>query len=293
MLSVRFWGVRGSIPTPGQDTVIYGGNTSCIELRADERLVIIDLGTGARPLGDWLMENDLKKYGKIETDIFLTHTHWDHIMGFPMFNPIYTVGTQLRIISPVTLEADSLKSVIETQLSYQYWPIRAGELAAKVTYSQINETTMDLGGGLIVKSKFLNHPAFCLGYRFEYKGKSAVTVYDHEMYRNLFTDDEAKEEGEAAAEEENEKIKQFIKGADIVIHDAQYTNEKYQRHIGWGHCSYEQAVKSTAGLGIKKLVFFHHDPVNTDSNLLEIEKSFKGNLETEILMAKEGLILEA
>ncbi|MDR2596706.1 MAG: MBL fold metallo-hydrolase, partial [Treponema sp.] len=95
MLSVRFWGVRGSIPCPGPDTVIYGGNTTCLEIRADDRLLIADLGTGLRSLGDWLMTNDLKKYGKIKADIFVTHTHWDHILGFPMFTPAYIRGTEL------------------------------------------------------------------------------------------------------------------------------------------------------------------------------------------------------
>jgi len=301
MLTVRFWGVRGSLPTPGPDTVIYGGNTSCMEIRADDRLLIFDLGSGVRPLGEWLIKNDLKKFGKISADILLTHTHWDHIMGFPMFTPIYIPGTELRITGPLSLESDNLKSVIETQFSYQYWPVREGELAAAISYNQIKEEEIDLGNGLTVQSKFLNHPILCLGYRVNYQGKSIATVYDHEPFRNLFASSPEEEgfnndtvmEGEIAAAEENEKIRQFVKGADIVIHDAQYTNEEYATHTGWGHSSYEHAVETTAGMNVKKLVLYHHEPTRTDAELIELEKIYANNTEPQIIMAKEGLILEA
>ena len=291
MLSVRFWGVRGSLPTPGPDTVVYGGNTSCLEIRAGERLIIIDLGTGARPLGDWLIKNDLNKYGKIKADIFITHTHWDHIMGFPMFTPIYMPETELNITGPVSLENEDIKTVIENQLSHKYWPVRAEELAAKIEYNQLNEGVFDLGGGLTLNAKFLSHPIFCLGYRFNYQNKSIATVYDHEPFRNLFTDSESAKEGETAAAEENEKIRQFIKGADIVIHDAQYTSEEYSTHKGWGHCSYDHAIQTASGMDVKQLVLFHHEPTRTDAQLDKIGKSYANNLSPEIIMAKEGMVL--
>jgi len=301
MLSVRFWGVRGSIPCPGPDTVIFGGNTSCLEIRAGEKLVIVDLGTGLRPLGDWLRENDLKKHGKIDADIFLSHTHWDHIMGFPMFSPIYHPGTSLRITAPLSYEDDSLKQIIENQLSYRYWPVRADELAARIEYNQINETTLDLGSGLTVVSKYLNHPISCMGYRFNYEGKSIAAVFDHEPFRNLFVvgreedvyDEQASKEGEIAAAEENEKIRAFLKGADIIIHDAQYSQDEYTRHIGWGHASCTHAVEAAQAAGAGTLVFFHHDPAHTDSQLEQIEKKYANNESARIIMAREGLVLEA
>ena len=292
MLSVRFWGVRGSIPTPGPDTVIYGGNTSCLEIRADERLIIIDLGSGVRPLGDWLLENDYKKYGKIDADIFLTHTHWDHIIGFPVFSLVYTEGTRFRIYAPVSMENISLKSIIENQLSHQYWPVMASELAAEIEYFQINETTVDLGGGITVATKFLNHPIFCLGYRIDFRGKSIVTIYDHEIYPVLLPGNtDYDKETALEAEQENEKIRQFAKGADILIHDAQYSRESYPSHKGWGHCSYEHAVQSAADNDVKTLVFFHHEPAHKDSQLEQIEKSYANNKQPSIIMAKEGLTL--
>jgi ribonuclease BN (tRNA processing enzyme) len=247
------------------------------------------------------MANDFKKYGKIKADIFITHTHFDHILGFPMFTPVYIKGTELRITGPVSFEDDTLEDVVETQFSYRYWPVRAEELSAHIEYNQIKETTLDLGEGLSVTSKFLNHPVLCLGYRFNYKGKSIAVIFDHEPFYNLFkkndddksSDEETVKEGEIAAAEENEKIAKFIKGADILIHDAQYTEEAYLKHVGWGHASYSHAVKAKALGEAKKLVFFHHDPGYTDEQLEQLEKKYAKGMETEILMAKEGMILQA
>ena len=304
MLSVRFWGVRGSIPCPGRDTVEFGGNTSCLEIRAGSRLIIIDMGTGAKPLGDRIAANDLKN-GPLNMDIFITHTHWDHIMGFPMFTPVFIPGTKMRILGPVSFDDDTLASILEDQLSYRYWPVRYSELAAKIEYQQLKETTMDLGGGLKLTTKIMNHSILCLGYRFDYEGKSIVTAYDHEPFRNIFPtdpddpgyDEEAAEEGEAAAREENERMLHFFSGADILIHDAQYTSEEFTKHLGWGHSFYDYAAESACKAGVKKLVFFHHDPIRTDQQLQDIEtqyrKQFKGKEGPECIVAREGLTLEA
>jgi ribonuclease BN (tRNA processing enzyme) len=284
--------------------VKYGGNTSCLEIRADERLVIIDFGTGIKPLGDWLMTNDFKK-GPIDTDIFITHTHWDHIMGFPMFSPIFFPSSKLRIRGPVSYEDDTLESIIGAQLSYRYWPVRQSELSARIEYDQIKETSLDLGDGLWVTTKYLNHPILCLGYRFEYKGKSIVTAYDHEPFRNLFPtdpadpsyDEDAAREGEQVAREENEKILRFFLGADVLIHDTQYTAAEYKAHLGWGHSSYEYAINSAHKARVKKLVLFHHDPNRTDEQLEQLEKEYRakvlGKTRMEVMMAREGLVVEA
>jgi phosphoribosyl 1,2-cyclic phosphodiesterase len=304
MLSVRIWGARGSIPCPGKDTVVFGGNTACLEIRADKRLVIVDIGTGSRPLGDWLMAHDFKQ-GPIDTDIFITHTHWDHIMGFPMFAPLFIPSTKLRIRGPVSSEDEPLKSIIGTQLSYRYWPVRLSELSANIVYDQIQETTLDLGDGLRVITKYLNHPLLCLGCRFEYQGKSIVTAYDHEPFRNLFPtdpadpryDEDVAREGEAAAIEENKRQFRFLKGADILILDAQYTTKEYKAHPGWGHSSYEYAIKTAHKAGAQKLILFHHDPNSTDARLARLEGAYQrwahGKIPLQIMMAREGLTVEA
>ncbi|HOX48644.1 MAG TPA: MBL fold metallo-hydrolase [Spirochaetia bacterium] len=305
MLSLTIWGDRGSMPTPGPDTVVFGGNTSCLEIRAGSRLVIVDAGSGIRQLGDKLMREDLKK-GPIDTDIFITHTHWDHIMGFPMFTPIYVPGTRLRIHGPITYEDDTLEQVLGSQLSYRYWPVRQEELAAKIEYEQIKETTIDLGEGLTVRTKYLNHPILCLGYRFEYEGKSIVTAYDNEPFRNVFPtdpadpryDEEAAREGDAAAAEENEKLLRFYRGADILVHDTQYTAKEYVAgKIGWGHSSYEFAVNAAHKTGVKKLLLFHHDPNRSDAELQELElfyqERLRGRTGLQAEMAREGKTYQA
>ena len=303
MLSVRFWGVRGSIPCPGRSTIEYGGNTTCLEIRADERLVIVDLGTGVRPLGDFLIENNANS-GPMDMDILISHTHWDHIMGFPMFSPIFVPGTKMRIWGPVSINDDSLKSIISNQLSYRYWPVRQSELAAKIHFEELTETSLDMGRELQLSTKFLNHPILCLGYRFEYQGKTIVTAFDHEPFRNIFPtnpedpgyNEEVAKEGERAAREENDRILRFFDGADILIHDAQYTSEEYEKHLGWGHSSYDYAIEAACQAGVKKLIFTHHEPGSSDEILGSLEAKLKKEAEEknlEVIMAREGLKVEA
>jgi phosphoribosyl 1,2-cyclic phosphodiesterase len=303
MLSVRFWGVRGSMPCPGPDTVLFGGNTACLEIRAEDRLIIIDSGTGIRPLGEKLLSGNYIN-GPVNADIFITHTHWDHIMGFPVFGPLFSPKSVLRIRGPVSSDEDTLESIIGTQLSYKFWPVRQNELAAKIEYGQLKETTIDLDGGVKVITKYLNHPILCLGYRFEYKGKVIVTLYDHEPYRNIFPvdpndpgyDKDAALEGEAVAKEENEKIINFSKDADILIHDSQFTQTEYEKHMGWGHSSYDIAINTAIQAAAKKLIFYHHDPARTDWQLDNLEKNYQSLIADkglEVFMAREGLTLNA
>lgn len=302
-MRIRFWGVRGSIPCPGPNTQKYGGNSACIELRvgADERLIIVDAGSGIRDLGTYLMKNDLPK-GPINTSMFLSHTHWDHIMGFPYFTPIYIPGTKLNVYGPVTFEDDPLEAVVGGQMKYRYFPVNMGELASNIEYIRLKETPkMDLGDGLHVVTKLLNHPITALGYRFEYNGKTVCTCYDTEPFRNLFiTDpedpnyDEAMAiEGEEVAKEQNLAIEEFFAGADLLIHDAQYTEEEYQAmRIGWGHSSFEYAVAAANRAGVKKLALFHHDPDRTDAQIDELAKKYcePGRYGgTDVFFAREGM----
>jgi len=305
-IRVTFWGVRGSIPTPGPKTVKYGGNTACLELRfgKEERLIIIDAGSGIRELAGAILAKDLKK-GPINTKIFLTHTHWDHIMGFPFFTPNFIPGTQLEVYGPVSFEDDPLEKVVGGQLQYRYFPVNIDQLAAAITYSRLKEDTLDLGGGLKLTTKYLNHPITVLGYKFEYEGKAFCTAYDHEPYRNLFEsqpdepgyDEATVREGAQAAQEENEKVQAFFAGADILVHDTQYTGKEYQAgKQGWGHSSFEWAINAAHRAGVKHLVLFHHEPTRSDQELEGIYNRcvarIKGRTSLVVSVAEEGKSIE-
>ena len=301
----KFWGVRGSIPCPGPTTYKYGGNTACIELRfpGTDRIVIIDAGSGIRELGNHLVANELPK-GPLVADIFLTHTHWDHILGFPFFAPIYIPGTRLNIYGPVTFENDSLRNIVGGQLSYQYFPIRQSELAADISYHSLKEEKVELEDGIVITTKYLNHPIACLGYRIESNGKTFCTAYDTEPFQNLFCTDPADPtydegmatEGELVAREQNERLEAFIAGADLLVYDAQYTREEYEAsRRGWGHTAIEDVVSLAQKLGIRSTALFHHEPVRTDDQLDELAATHCNpgqSNHSEIFFAREGMQIE-
>lgn len=304
MMKIKFWGVRGSIPCPGPTTQKYGGNGACIELRLGKRIVIIDAGSGIRELGNYLMAHDMPD-GPISADLFLSHTHWDHIMGFPYFVPIYVPTTKLNVYGPVSFEEDPLEEVVGGQMKYRYFPVNVGELSSNIEYIRLSENPgIDLGGGLKVVTKFLNHPVTTLGYRFEYEGKVFCTCYDTEPFCNLFiTDPEHPEydeamaiEGEEVAREQNILLEQFFAGADLLVYDAQYTQEEYlANRIGWGHTPMEHAIEAAQRNGVKKLALFHHDPDRTDEQLDELAKTYcqpgkYGDL--EVFFARERSLFE-
>ena len=302
-MKLKFWGVRGSIACPGPDTVHFGGNTACLEIRFEDvnRRIIVDAGSGIRLLGREIAKNRDQGGPPTRDDIFITHTHWDHIMGFPFFEPIYQQGTELNIYGPVTYEEDTLAQVVGDQLRYRYFPVLHSDLAAKLTYHQIGEDVLDLGDGIVVRTKYLNHTLLCLGYRFEYRGKALCTAFDTEPFRNLFTCDPAApdfdadlfEEGRQAAAEENAKLVAFYRNADILIHDTQYTAAEYaQAKEGWGHAYFEYAIAAARGADVKNLFLFHHDPFRTDAELLALERELRASVPPEaglkVAMAREG-----
>jgi phosphoribosyl 1,2-cyclic phosphodiesterase len=301
-MKIKFWGVRGSIPSPGAQYVKYGGNTLCVELYLEDidRLIIIDAGSGLRLLGNHMITEG-PAGGSLETDIFLTHTHLDHINGYPFFAPIFQAGTRLKIYGPVTYEDDSLETVIGGQLSYRYFPVRQEELTARIEYLNLKEGRFDLGDGIRLITKYLNHPLLCLGFRFEYKGKICCTAYDTEPFQNLFItdphdpayDEIMAHQGEAAARDENHRVEEFFAGADLLIHDAQYTRQEYDTgKRGWGHSPIEYAIEAAMRSQVKRLALFHHDPMRTDAQLDELAKLHceSGNTgNTEAFFAREGM----
>ncbi|MDA8163468.1 MAG: MBL fold metallo-hydrolase [Desulfobacteraceae bacterium] len=298
-MRVKIWGVRGSIPCPGPHTVKYGGNTVCLEVRFPEtdRLVIIDAGSGIRELGNFLMANDRTR-GPINTEIYLTHTHWDHIMGFPFFIPAYLPDTRLRIHGPVSYEEDSLESIVGGQMTYRYFPVRQTELAADISYHDLKEGRRDLGDGIVLTTKYLNHPVLCLGYRFEHGGKVFCTAYDTEPFRNLFItdpshpayDEAMAAEGDLVAQEQNRLVEEFFAGADLLIHDSQYTEAEYRASkLGWGHSSFEGAIAAASRAGVKKLLLFHHEPVRTDAEFDRLAETYGRKDGPEVIVAREGM----
>jgi len=300
-MKITFWGVRGSIPCPGRDTYRYGGNTPCIELSFEnmDRSLIIDAGSGIRELGNLLMTRDFPK-GQLNIEIFLTHTHWDHIIGLPFFTPLYIPGAKVRIYGPASSDGNSLQEIVGSQFSYHYFPIRHAELAAQIDYVELKEGFCDLRDGIILKTKFLNHPVMCLGYRFECRGLVFCTLYDTEPFRNVFIDDPANpaynegmhREGELIAAEENRRVEEFISGADTVVYDGQYTLREYESgKIGWGHTPCEYAIAAAARAGVKRLCLFHHDPLRTDDELDQLTEALcrphlSGGM--DVFFAREG-----
>lgn len=278
----------------------YGGNTPCLEIyfTAIKRRIIIDAGSGIRELGNHLVATELPQ-GPIQTDLFLTHTHWDHIMGFPFFTPIYIPSTKLKVYGPVTYEEDTLDKIVGGQLSYRYFPVREAELAAKIEYVQLKEGRFDLGDGIVLITKYLNHPILCLGYRFEYQNKVLCTAYDTEPFRNLFCSDPEDpaydpamaQDGDLVAREQNELVEDFFKKADLLIHDTQYTQEEYQAtKFGWGHTPMEHAIASAQRAEVKQMALFHHDPMRTDDQLDVLAKTFcTGEQSVKYFFAREGM----
>jgi phosphoribosyl 1,2-cyclic phosphodiesterase len=305
MMKIKFWGVRGSIPSPGPDFVKYGGNTLCVELRLKDlnRLIIIDAGSGLRLLGNQLMGRQVSAE-PLRIDIFLTHTHLDHILGFPFFAPIFHPDTRLTIHGPVTCEEESLETVLGGQLSYRYFPVRQAELAANIAYVNLKEGRFDIGDGIGLTTKYLNHPLLCLGFRFEYDGKICCTAYDTEPFQNLFISDphdpafdaNMAHEGLAAARDENRRLEEFFANADLLIHDAQFTRQEYDTSKrGWGHSPLEYAIKSAIRSQVKRLALFHHDPMRTDAQLDDLAERHCNSQDKdsiEVFFAREGTQVE-
>lgn len=292
MFRNTFFGVRGSIPTPGKNTVKYGGNTACHFLEVGDKKIIIDAGTGIRELGSFIMQNMKPPF---EFDLFISHTHWDHIQGLPFFTPIYIPGTKINIYGPVNY-SDSLENIVGNQMTYSYFPVNFNELKAELSFFDLTEKELDLGE-LKVKSKYLNHPVLTLGYRFEYNGKAFTTCYDTEPYSNDFSpeDEDIFAEAQHTVDEMQNKLKNFISGSDLVIYDSQYMKEDFMK--GWGHSTVDDAVNNSLDAGVKKMAIFHHDPKRTDDQLEEM-LSYAKKLVSEsgstmdIILSQEGLTVD-
>jgi CheY-like chemotaxis protein/phosphoribosyl 1,2-cyclic phosphodiesterase len=259
-MNVRFWGTRGSLAKPGPTTVRYGGNTSCVEVRsADGTLVVLDCGTGAHELG-----HSLIRAGEQGCDghLLITHTHWDHIQGFPFFAPLFSPRNTWDIYAPGA-HAQQLERALAGQMEYNYFPVTLAQLAATTRYHDLTEGRF-VAGGVCVVTQYLNHPALALGYRLEAGGVVVVYSSDHEPHA---PNPAARRAGDPPMHHEDRRHVDFLADADLVIHDAQYTIEEYSQKTGWGHTPAEWAVDYAVAAGAKTLALFHHDPHRSDEAL--------------------------
>jgi phosphoribosyl 1,2-cyclic phosphodiesterase len=264
---IRFWGTRGSISVPGPGTLGYGGNTTCIEVRADGEIIVLDAGSGIRPLGI----NLEKEFGAepIKLSLLITHAHWDHIQGLPYFKPAYDPKNEISILGFDGAGA-GFTEILAEPMKAPFFPIAMRELSGKIGIKRLNEMKFSLGK-VQVQAIFVNHPGVCAGYRLFTSAGSVAFLPDHEPYRFLHSaknNHMTPEETKKAASEERSNLVQFLNGSDLLILDTQYTDEEYQSHIGWGHGSVTTAIALALDAAVRKLLLFHHDP-NHDDAMIE------------------------
>jgi CheY-like chemotaxis protein/phosphoribosyl 1,2-cyclic phosphodiesterase len=264
-VKVRFWGTRGSLATPGPATVRYGGNTSCVELRTEAgTLIIFDCGTGARNLGLSLLQST--QGSTVEGSFLLGHTHWDHIQGFPFFAPIFAAGSRFTIYAPAGGDK-RLSEVLAGQMEYTYFPLSLEQLQADIEFHDLGEDTFAIGE-TTVRTQYLNHTGLTLGYRVSVGGIDVVYATDHEQHAPTLWHADAATGKRSIVHQGDQRHIDFLAGADLVIHDAQYTADEYAHgKLGWGHSSMEYAVAVAAQAGVKRLAIFHHDPSHGDREM--------------------------
>ncbi|HEX2571039.1 MAG TPA: MBL fold metallo-hydrolase [Polyangia bacterium] len=258
-MRIEFWGTRGSIAKPGPNTVRYGGNTSCVAIypKGGAR-IILDCGTGAHGLGQSLMASGEKP---IRGHLLIGHTHWDHIQGLPFFTPVFVPGNEWDIYAPRGLRTQ-LRETLAGQMEYTYFPVSLEQLGATIRYHDLIEGTFHIGP-VSIRTQYLNHPAITLGYRLEADGVVVVYATDHEPHGRPPTLGDTLVR-RPLLHAEDRRHADFFAGADLLIHDAQYTSAEYASKIGWGHSTIDYVIEMALAAGVKRLALFHHDPLRTD-----------------------------
>ncbi len=294
-MKIRFWGVRGSIPSPGPHTVKYGGNTTCIEIRTDDnQLIVLDAGTGIFALSQTLLGEM-----PVAANVFITHTHWDHIHGLPFFIPIFVPGNSLRLhgaFDPIS--GRGIEQIMEVQLQYSYFPVREAEMKAKIEYETLMpEQSVQIGSATVIPT-LLNHPVINFGYRVDCNGKSVFFTGDHEPHYNIYAPgDESYEEYQSLIDDKERSIIEAMRGVDVLIADSSYTAEEYPAKKGWGHGTFDSSIAMARKAGARIVYCTHHEPTRHDDIL---EREFEQVLARhpqqpgglEIRLAREGEEIE-
>jgi len=268
---VKFWGVRGSIATPSPDHIGVGGNTSCVEVACGGERIIFDAGTGIRLLGHWMMKRD-----DDHAHILLSHTHWDHINGFPFFEPAFTKGKTFNIMAGHVIDEGGIKKVLGGQMSQPFFPVPLEAMHSQMRFEDFRAgDEFMLEKGIRIRTAMLNHPNGATGYRVEYKGKSMCYITDTEHIPG----------------KPDKTILSLIEGADLVIYDSTYTDEEFKSKIGWGHSTWQEGVRLCMAANVGKLAIFHHEPDHDDAFLEKIEKEAKAMWPNSFL-ARENMQID-
>ena len=267
-MKVRFWGVRGSIASPGPNTVRYGGNTTCIEIRTDDNeLIIIDAGTGIFPLSQTLLAEL-----PVTANVLITHSHWDHIQGLPFFIPNFIPGNLLRLhgaFDPVS--GKGVEHVMAVQLQYSYFPVREAEMKARIEYVTLAPEQSIQIGSAKVTPYLMNHPVIDFGYRIEANGKSVFFTGDHEPPLNIYEPgDDGYDEYQSFVDDKAADIRRAMQGVDVLIADCSYTEKEYPAKKGWGHGTFNTSIQYAKDAGAKVLFCTHHEPTRSDDALEEV-----------------------
>jgi phosphoribosyl 1,2-cyclic phosphodiesterase/ActR/RegA family two-component response regulator len=291
---VRFWGVRGSIPSPGKETSGYGGNTSCVEVRVGDQIIILDAGSGIRRLGQSLMKEVSEK--GLQLTMLITHTHWDHIQGFPFFIPAYHPRANIRILG-YEGAVHGLRGALFEQMQTAFFPVGLNQMATHLTFEEMDEMQFDLGA-VQVRAMFANHPGICLGYRLSTPNGDIVYLPDHEAYERCEierqkAEHESSSTGLEYARIQDEKVVEFLRDAEVVIADSQYDAIEYPSRRGWGHTCADDTVQLAARAGAKRVYLFHHDPDHNDEKIQAMVERARREIEwtgskLQVSAAREG-----
>lgn len=276
MIRTTFWGVRGSIPTPGPSTVGFGGNTSCVEVQCGETRIVFDSGTGIRLLGQKLVRDM-----PFELHLFFSHVHWDHIQGFPFFGPAFVPGNTIHLYG-ASNSRGTIESAMAGQMEFPNFPVKLNELGATLVFHAIGAgDAISLGDGVRVTAAAGTHPGGVLAYRVDYRGRAVVYCTDTE-HRPGRVDD---------------RIVELAKDADVFVYDSMYTPEEYdgradgKSRVGWGHSTFEEGVRIAETAGVRQYVLFHHDPDQSDDEVREKERRAQALFPNSVC-AYEGLVID-